>query len=135
MPKLFSQLVQAINEFTPDEPIILESQMEKSLREHLQKRGFLTERQVTKKAEDRLHRIGQKNQVFAHYLEGIGTFDEILSEILLRKNVEISNVLGDKLERLNNQQALQYLESKFKFAKKSRLVEMLQEYKNDPHKV
>lgn len=49
--KLFSQLVQAINEFTPDEPMILESQMEKSLRKHLQKRGFLTERQVTKKAD------------------------------------------------------------------------------------
>jgi len=68
---------------------------------------------IHRQAEDRLHRIGQKQQVFAHYLEGTGTFDEILSKVLLSKTLEISSVLGDKIERLNNKKAVEFLESKF----------------------
>ena len=69
---------------------------------------------IHRQAEDRLHRIGQKRTVFSHYLVGVGTFDEILSGVLVNKTVEISNVLGDKLESLNNKKAIEILEKKFK---------------------
>lgn len=78
---------------------------------------------IHRQAEDRLHRIGQKNNVFAHYLEGEGTFDEILSHVLLDKTVEISNVLGDKLEPMNNEKAMEFLQSKFDFSKKTKISE------------
>lgn len=77
-------------------------------------------------AEDRLHRIGQTKTVFAHYLEGEDTFDEIISQILLNKNVIINDVLGDKMERLNNTQALQFLQDKYKFGEKSKTLQILQ---------
>lgn len=80
---------------------------------------------IHRQAEDRLHRIGQKRNVFAHYLEGVGTFDEILSHVLLKKTVEINDALGDKLERMNNKEALKFLESKFKFDKGSKIAELL----------
>jgi len=80
---------------------------------------------IHRQAEDRLHRIGQKHKVFAHYLEGEGTFDEILSHVLLNKTVEISSILGDKMESLNNQKAIEFLESKYKFSKPSKIVEHL----------
>lgn len=51
MTKLFSLLIQAVNEFKPDEPIILESQLETLVLEHLQKRGFSVERQVIEKTD------------------------------------------------------------------------------------
>lgn len=76
-------------------------------------------------AEDRLHRIGQKNKVFAHYLEGAGTFDEILSQVLMRKTYVISDALGEKMEKLNNKMALEYLEEKFKISEKSKLSKIL----------
>jgi SNF2 family DNA or RNA helicase len=79
---------------------------------------------IHRQAEDRLHRIGQKKNVFAHYLEGTGTFDEILSEILLTKTVEINDVLGDKMEKINNKKALEFLENKYKL-KQSMLTESL----------
>lgn len=72
---------------------------------------------IHRQAEDRLHRIGQKKTVFSHYLVGVGTFDEILSGVLVNKTVEISNVLGDKLEPLNNKKTIEILEKKFKFKK------------------
>lgn len=78
-------------------------------------------------AEDRLHRIGQKQKVFAHYLEGAGTFDEILSQILMRKTLVISDVMGEKMEKLNNKQALQYLEDKFKISESTKLSKILQD--------
>lgn len=68
---------------------------------------------VHRQAEDRIHRIGQKRQVFAHYLEGAGTFDEVLSNILLEKSVEINGILGDKMEVINNKKALEFLQNKF----------------------
>ena len=69
---------------------------------------------VHRQAEDRLHRIGQKRKVFAHYLVGSGTFDDVLTGILVNKTVEIGNVMGDKLESLDNEKALKMLESRFK---------------------
>ena len=77
-------------------------------------------------AEDRLHRIGQTKTVFAHYLEGEDTFDEIISQILLNKNMIINDVLGDKMERLNNNQAIQFLQEKYKFGKESRTLQILE---------
>lgn len=68
---------------------------------------------VHRQAEDRIHRIGQKRQVFAHYLEGVGTFDEVLSNTLLEKSVEINGILGDKMEIINNQKALEFLKNRF----------------------
>lgn len=68
---------------------------------------------VHRQAEDRIHRIGQKRQVFAHYLEGAGTFDEELSNILLQKSVEINGILGDRMEIINNKKALEFLQNRF----------------------
>ena len=39
-------------------------------------------------AEDRLHRIGQKNTVFAYYLIGNGTLDEHVARVLVDKSYE-----------------------------------------------
>jgi SNF2 family DNA or RNA helicase len=50
---------------------------------------------VHRQAEDRLHRIGQKSPVFAYYLEGKGTYDEHIAEILVDKKLEIDELLGD----------------------------------------
>ena len=68
---------------------------------------------IHRQAEDRLHRIGQKRKVFAHYLVGEGTFDEFLTPILLNKTIEIGKVMGDKLESLNNKEAIKILEKRF----------------------
>lgn len=64
-------------------------------------------------AEDRLHRIGQKRAVFSHYLVGRGTFDEFLANTLTSKASEISNALGDKVERVDNARALEALRARF----------------------
>ena len=68
---------------------------------------------IHRQAEDRLHRIGQNNPVFAHYLIGIGTFDEMLTDILVSKSVEINSALGDKMEALNNKKAMEILTKRF----------------------
>ena len=68
---------------------------------------------VHRQAEDRLHRIGQKNTVFAHYLVGSGTFDEYIVNMLVSKSSEINAVLGDAHGDTNNKKALELLESKF----------------------
>lgn len=51
---------------------------------------------IHRQAEDRLHRMGQAKSVFAYYLEGKGTYDEHVSEVLVNKKVEIDEILGDK---------------------------------------
>ena len=68
---------------------------------------------IHRQAEDRLHRIGQNNPVFAHYLIGIGTFDEMLTDVLVSKSVEINSALGDKMEALNNKKAMEILTKRF----------------------
>lgn len=65
---------------------------------------------VHKQGEDRLHRIGQKKTVIAHYLIGEGTMDERIANILTDKALEIDAVMGDKKEILDNTKALQILE-------------------------
>lgn len=49
--KLFSNLLLAINDFAPDDPMVLENQLEEKLRSHLQNKGFSIERQVPKEKD------------------------------------------------------------------------------------
>lgn len=58
---------------------------------------------IHRQAEDRLHRIGQKKPVFAHYLIGEGTLDTVIADKLVDKSLEIDSVMGDKRE-INDQQ-------------------------------
>lgn len=50
---------------------------------------------IHRQAEDRLHRIGQKSAVFAYYLEGKGTLDEKIVEVLTDKTLELNEIFGD----------------------------------------
>ncbi len=59
---------------------------------------------IHRQAEDRLHRIGQKNTVFAYYLVGNGTLDEHVSDILLDKEYEIDAILDAKTESFENKE-------------------------------
>ncbi len=53
-------------------------------------------------AEDRLHRIGQKNTVFAYYLIGNGTLDEHVAKVLVDKSYEIDAIMDNKVESFEN---------------------------------
>ena len=68
---------------------------------------------VHAQAEDRLHRIGQKSNVFAHYLVGSGTFDDYIADMLMAKSDVIRKILGDKAESTSNQKALELLQKRF----------------------
>ena len=48
---------------------------------------------VHRQAEDRLHRIGQKNSVFAYYLIGSGTLDDHVASVLVDKSYEIDEIM------------------------------------------
>lgn len=50
---------------------------------------------IHRQAEDRLHRIGQKNTVFSYYLIGRGTLDERIAGVLVDKKLEIDAIMGD----------------------------------------
>ena len=52
-------------------------------------------------AEDRSHRIGQKNSVNIHYLIGDNTLDPIMLRQLERKIGTVSKVLDGEAENLN----------------------------------
>ena len=47
--KLFTSIIKSINEFLPDDPITLESQLEEKLKKHLEKHGFFVTRQKIEK--------------------------------------------------------------------------------------
>jgi len=51
MSKLFSKLIQSINDFVPDDPFQLEVELEKSLESHLLKDGFILSRQKSVKGD------------------------------------------------------------------------------------
>ena len=53
-------------------------------------------------AEDRLHRIGQKNTVFAYYLIGNGTLDDHVANVLVDKSFEIDSIMDDVKESFEN---------------------------------
>ena len=48
---LFSNLIEHINRFLPDEPMVLESDLETKLRDFLESKGFTVSRQITKKRD------------------------------------------------------------------------------------
>lgn len=50
---------------------------------------------IHRQAEDRLHRIGQKNTVFAYYLIGKGTLDDHVASILVDKSYEIDSIMDE----------------------------------------
>lgn len=50
---------------------------------------------IHRQAEDRLHRIGQKETVFAYYLIGNGTLDDHVADVLVDKSYEIDEILDE----------------------------------------
>jgi SNF2 family DNA or RNA helicase len=57
---------------------------------------------IHRQAEDRLHRIGQKNTVFAYYLIGNGTLDDHVASILVDKSYEIDAILDETADTYEN---------------------------------
>ena len=57
---------------------------------------------IHRQAEDRLHRIGQKNTVFAYYLIGNGTLDDHVANILVDKSFEIDAIIDDSADNYEN---------------------------------
>lgn len=64
---------------------------------------------IHRQAEDRLHRIGQKETVFAYYLVGNGTLDEHVANVLVDKSYEIDGVLDGTVEPYENQEKAQMI--------------------------
>ena len=61
---------------------------------------------IHRQAEDRLHRIGQKNTVFAYYLIGNGTLDGHVANVLVDKGNEIDAIIdGDAAEGRDSESA------------------------------
>jgi SNF2 family DNA or RNA helicase len=59
---------------------------------------------IHRQAEDRLHRIGQKNTVFAYYLIGNGTLDDHVADVLIDKSYEIDAIMDEKVETFENKE-------------------------------
>ena len=59
---------------------------------------------IHRQAEDRLHRIGQKNTVFAYYLVGAGTLDDHVADILVNKSYEIDAIMDVTSETYENKE-------------------------------
>ena len=59
---------------------------------------------IHRQAEDRLHRIGQKNTVFAYYLMGNGTLDEHVANVLVDKSYEIDAIMDEGSEQFENKE-------------------------------
>ncbi len=57
---------------------------------------------IHQQAEDRLHRIGQKNTVFAYYLIGNGTLDDHVANVLVNKSFEIDSIMDGVKESFEN---------------------------------
>lgn len=57
---------------------------------------------IHRQAEDRLHRIGQKNTVFAYYLIGNGTLDDHVANVLVDKSYEIDEIMDENVENFEN---------------------------------
>ncbi len=57
---------------------------------------------IHRQAEDRLHRIGQKNTVFAYYLIGNGTLDDHVANVLVDKSYEIDEIMDESVENFEN---------------------------------
>ena len=59
---------------------------------------------IHRQAEDRLHRIGQKNTVFAYYLIGNGTLDDHVANVLVDKSYEIDAIMDEKEDAFENRE-------------------------------
>ena len=59
---------------------------------------------IHQQAEDRLHRIGQKNTVFAYYLIGNGTLDDHVANVLVDKSFEIDSIIDNNKESFENKE-------------------------------
>ena len=59
---------------------------------------------IHRQAEDRLHRIGQKNTVFAYYLIGNGTLDDHVANVLVDKSYEIDAIMDATIEEADNKE-------------------------------
>lgn len=59
---------------------------------------------IHRQAEDRLHRMGQKNTVFAYYLIGNGTLDDHVAKILVDKSYEIDSIMDNASESFENKE-------------------------------
>jgi len=59
---------------------------------------------IHRQAEDRLHRIGQKNTVFAYYLIGNGTLDNHVANVLVDKSYEIDSIMDGNSENFENKE-------------------------------
>jgi len=59
---------------------------------------------IHRQAEDRLHRIGQQNTVFAYYLIGNGTLDDHVANVLVDKSYEIDAIMDEKAESFENKE-------------------------------
>lgn len=59
---------------------------------------------IHRQAEDRLHRIGQKNTVFAYYLIGNGTLDDHVANILVDKSYEIDSIMDETADSYENKE-------------------------------
>jgi len=59
---------------------------------------------IHRQAEDRLHRIGQKNTVFAYYLIGKRTLDEHVANILVDKSYEIDAIMDESHDAYENKE-------------------------------
>ena len=57
---------------------------------------------IHRQAEDRLHRIGQKNTVFAYYLIGNGTLDDHVANVLVDKSYEIDTIMDETSDTYEN---------------------------------
>lgn len=57
---------------------------------------------IHRQAEDRLHRIGQKNTVFAYYLIGQGTLDDHVANVLVDKSYEIDAIMDESVDSYEN---------------------------------
>jgi SNF2 family DNA or RNA helicase len=57
---------------------------------------------IHRQAEDRLHRIGQKNTVFAYYLIGKDTLDDHVANILVDKSYEIDTIMDETSDTYEN---------------------------------
>ncbi|RDJ31152.1 MAG: ATP-dependent helicase [Crenarchaeota archaeon] len=64
---------------------------------------------IHRQAEDRLHRIGQKNTVFAYYLIGNGTLDDHVANVLVDKSYEIDAIMDEKAESYENKEKAQLI--------------------------
>ena len=62
--------------------------------------------------EDRLHRIGQKNTVFAYYLIGKRTLDEHVANILVDKSYEIDAIMDESHDSYENKEKAKELSKK-----------------------